>query len=124
MSAVLNNNPISSGNPSGASGMGTSNTGTWTIFLTRNADKCQRKLDKPLRILIRDALIRLCQDPERLGERLSQPLTNVLSHHITYKGKEFRIAYQLCPETETVAILLIGPHENFYRKLKNLLYAS
>jgi mRNA-degrading endonuclease RelE of RelBE toxin-antitoxin system len=97
---------------------------SWTIFLTRTADKCQKKLDKPLRLMIRDALLRLAQDPERLGERLSQPLTSVFSHHITYKGKEFRIAYQLSPETESVVVLLIGPHENFYRKLKNLLYAS
>ncbi|WP_373531384.1 type II toxin-antitoxin system RelE/ParE family toxin [Vampirovibrio sp.] len=96
----------------------------WTLYLTRTADKAQKNMDKPLRILIRDALLRLCQDPERLGERLSQPLTSVFSHHITYKGKEFRIAYQLSPETESVVILLIGPHENFYRKLKNLLYAS
>jgi mRNA-degrading endonuclease RelE of RelBE toxin-antitoxin system len=96
----------------------------WTLYLTRTADKAQKNMDKPLRILIRDALTRLCQDPERLGERLSQPLTSVFSHHITYKGKEFRIAYQLSPETESVVILLIGPHENFYRKLKNLLYAS
>lgn len=99
-------------------------TRQWSIFLTRTADKCQRNLDKPLRMMIRDALTRLCEDPERLGERLSQPLTGVLSHHITYKGKEFRIAYQLAPETESIVILLIGPHENFYRKLKNLLYAS
>ncbi|HEY9687068.1 MAG TPA: type II toxin-antitoxin system RelE/ParE family toxin [Coleofasciculaceae cyanobacterium] len=96
----------------------------WSVFLTRTADKSQRKLDKPLRILLRDALLDICQDPERQGERLSQPLTSVYSHHITYKGKEFRIAYQLVPETECVVVVLIGPHENFYRKLKNLLYAS
>lgn len=96
----------------------------WTLFLTRTADKGQRKLDKPLRSAIRDALLRLCSDPEHLGERLSQPLTSVFSHHLTYKGKEFRIAYQLSPETESVIVLLIGPHENFYRKLKNLLYGS
>lgn len=96
----------------------------WTVYLTRTADKSQRKLDKPLRLLIRDALDRLSQSPETLGERLSQPLTSVFSHHITYKGKEFRIAYQLAPESESIVILLIGPHENFYRKVKNLLYAS
>jgi mRNA-degrading endonuclease RelE of RelBE toxin-antitoxin system len=102
-------------------------TGTlpqWTLFLTRTADKGQRKLDKPLRIAIRDALLKLGQDPEHLGERLSQPLTSVFSYHITYKGLEFRIAYQLCLETESIVVLMIGPHENFYRKLKNLVYAS
>lgn len=117
MSAVLSNG---TGQPDGEM----SQTRQWTMFLSRAADKCQRKLDKPLRIAIRDALMRLCQDPERLGERLSQPLTSVFSHHLTYKGKEFRIAYQLSVETESIVVLLIGPHENFYRKLKNLLYAS
>lgn len=96
----------------------------WTLYLTRTADKSQRKLDKPLRIALRDALIRLCQDPENLGERLSQPLTSVFSHHVTYKGKEFRIAYQISLDTESIVVLLIGPHENFYKKLKNVLYAS
>ncbi len=97
---------------------------SWGIHLTRTADKNQRKLDKPLRILIRDALLRICQCPDRLGERLSQPLTAVYSHHVTYKGREFRIAYQIVPETESVVVLLIGPHENFYKRLKNLVYAS
>jgi mRNA-degrading endonuclease RelE of RelBE toxin-antitoxin system len=96
----------------------------WLIVLTRSADKAQRKLDKPLRIVLRDALVRLCSDPERLGERLSQPLTSVYSHHVKYQGKEFRIAYQINPETETIVVLLIGPHENFYRNVKNLLYGS
>ena len=95
-----------------------------SIFLTRTADKSQRKLDKPLRCLIRDALQRLEEDPEQLGERLSSPLTSVYSHHITYQGKEYRIAYQIFHDTETVMIILIGPHENFYRKLKQYLYAS
>ncbi len=117
MSAVLSNGLAS------ANG-GLTGIREWTLFLTRTADKGQRKLDKPLRIAIRDALVRLCTDPENLGERLSQPLTSVFSHHLTYKGKEFRIAYQLSPETESVVVLLIGPHENFYRKLKNLLYGS
>jgi mRNA-degrading endonuclease RelE of RelBE toxin-antitoxin system len=96
----------------------------WAVILTRTADKSQRKLDKPLRVILRDALMRLCNDPERLGERLSQPLTSVYSHHVKYQGKEFRIGYQINPETKTILILLIGPHENFYRSLKNLLYAS
>lgn len=117
--------PCASMNPSGGSSEASvAAPRQWTVFLSRTADKCQRKLDKPLRILLRDALMRLSIAPERLGERLSQPLTGVFSHHITYQGKEFRIAYQLCPETDTIMVLLIGPHENFYRKLRNLLYAS
>jgi len=98
--------------------------GSWTVCLTRTADKAQRKLDKPLRVLIRNALLRLSEDPIRQGERLSQPLSRLYTHHITYQGKEFRIAFELNPEAQVVTVVLIGPHENFYRKLKNLLYAS
>lgn len=94
------------------------------LFLTRTADKSQRKLDKPLRLKIRDALMRIVKDPENLGEQLTTPLSQVFSHHIKYKGKEFRIAYRIQDESQTVVILLIGPHENFYRKLKQLVYAS
>jgi mRNA-degrading endonuclease RelE of RelBE toxin-antitoxin system len=94
------------------------------VFLTRTADKAQKKLDKPLRLMIRDALGKISSEPECQGERLTTPLTSVYSHHITYQGKEYRIAYQISHETETVVILLIGPHENFYKKLKNLMYAS
>lgn len=92
--------------------------------LTRTADKSQRKLDTPLRLIVRDAILEICTDPLRLGERLSQPLTTIYSHHIKYKGREFRIAYEISEATEQVVVLLIGPHENFYKKLKNLMYAS
>lgn len=95
-----------------------------SVLLTRSADKAQKKLDKPLRRLICEALQRICNSPEKVGERLSQPLTSVYSHHMTYQGKEYRIAYQFFPERESIVILLIGPHENFYKRLKNLLYAS
>jgi mRNA-degrading endonuclease RelE of RelBE toxin-antitoxin system len=94
------------------------------LHLTRTADKAQRKLDKPLRELIRDALLRIAQAPLTLGESLSQPLTGFYTHHITYKGKEFRIAYHIDIDCAAVVVLLIGPHENFYKKLKNLVYAS
>lgn len=94
------------------------------LFLTRTADKSQRKLDKPLREKIKQALLDIVSQPTRKGERLSQPLTMVYSHHVTYQGKEFRIAYQYSAETDCVIVLLIASHENFYRRVKNLVYAS
>ena len=94
------------------------------LHLTRTADKAQRKLDKPLRVMIRDALLRIAKTPQALGEALSQPLTGLYTHHITYKGKEFRIAYQIDGDCSAVMVLMIGPHENFYKKLKNLVYAA
>lgn len=95
-----------------------------SLYLTRTADKGQRKLDKPLRERIRDALLQISQDPENLGERLTSPLQSLYSHHIRYQGREFRIAYQIHTESRSVMVVLIGHHENFYKRLKNLLYAA
>lgn len=94
---------------------------TYEVLLTKTADKCQKKLDKPLRIKVRDSILMIADDPENVGEKLSTPLTGVYSHHIKYKGKEFRVAYTIDEEDMVVVIHLIAAHENFYRKLKQVL---
>jgi mRNA-degrading endonuclease RelE of RelBE toxin-antitoxin system len=96
----------------------------YQVVLTHTADKAQRKLDKPLRQLVLQSLQRLSLEPERCGEQLSQPLSSLYSHHLKYKGLEFRIAYKILHDSASVIVLLIGPHENFYKKLKNLVYAA
>ena len=93
------------------------------ILLTHTADKSQRKLDKPLREKILIALRDIIQSPDEKGEKLTQPLTGVYSYHLKYKGNEFRIAYQYNVDSDCVIILLIGPHENFYKRVKNLIDA-
>jgi len=94
------------------------------LFLTKTADKAQKKLDKPLREKIKLALMEILTNPTQKGEKLSQPLTMVYSHHLKYQGLEFRIAYQYCRDADCVYVLLIAPHENFYKRVKNLVYAS
>jgi mRNA-degrading endonuclease RelE of RelBE toxin-antitoxin system len=91
------------------------------VFLTHTADKSQKKLDKPLRVKIKEALLTIAEDPENVGEKLTSPLTNIYSHHIKYTGKEFRIAYTIDLENLTVMIHLIAAHENFYKRLKIIL---
>jgi mRNA interferase RelE/StbE len=90
------------------------------MFLTRTAHRSQRKLDKPLREKIKTSLLCIAKSPEQAGEKLSMPLEGMYSHHVKYKGKEFRIAYTIQPDTQSIVIILIGAHENFYKKLKGL----
>lgn len=94
---------------------------SYEIVLTRTADKCQKKLDKPLRVKVRDSLLEIATDPENHGEKLCTPLTDVYSHHIKYKGKEFRVAYTIDEDEQIVVVHLIAAHENFYRKLRQVL---
>jgi mRNA-degrading endonuclease RelE of RelBE toxin-antitoxin system len=91
------------------------------VFLTNSADKSQKNLDKPLRLRIKDSLELISTDPENTGEKLVSPLSNVYSHHIKYKGREIRIAYGIDLEEKKIYIYLIAFHENFYKKLKQIL---
>lgn len=97
---------------------------SWQLQLTHTAMKAQRKLDRPLREKILHALTRIAALPLQVGEALRSPLLGTYSHHFTYHGKEFRIAYQVLVPQQTVIVLLIGPHENFYRQLKQVLTYS
>ncbi len=94
------------------------------IFLTNSANKSQKKLDKALRVKIKESIEQISKDPENSGEKLVSPLSNVYSRHIKYKGKEVRIAYGIDPEQNTIFIYLIAFHENFYKRLKNILDAG
>lgn len=94
----------------------------YEVLLTNTANKSQKNLDKPLRNRIFESLQQISENPEAAGEKLVSPLTNVYSHHIKYKGKEVRIAYTIELENLLVYIHLIAFHENFYKKLKTIIY--
>jgi len=91
------------------------------ILLTNVANKSQKNLDKPLRLKIKKSIEEISKDPENLGEKLVSPLSEVYSHHIKYKGREVRIAYGIDLKEKLIYIYLIAFHENFYKKLKNIL---
>jgi mRNA-degrading endonuclease RelE of RelBE toxin-antitoxin system len=101
--------------------MTTTTSSAYEVMLSRSAVKAQTKLDKPLRLLLKQALELLATNPKGLGEQLKQPLTMLRSHHVRYKGLEWRIAYQLNEDAHVIYVVLIGPHENFYRTLKQCL---
>jgi mRNA-degrading endonuclease RelE of RelBE toxin-antitoxin system len=95
----------------------------YQVMLANKAAASIKKLDKPLKLQLKQALERLAGDPITLGEQLRQPLGMLRSHHVRYKGLEWRIGYQVNEETHTIFVVLIGPHENFYRSLKHRLDA-
>jgi mRNA interferase RelE/StbE len=96
---------------------------SYRLLLTNTAEKSQKKLDKPLRLKLKEALAKLMHTPLQLGEALKQPLTGVYSHHITYQGVEWRIAYTINDSFKEVIVVHIGSHENFYKSLKRWLFA-
>jgi mRNA interferase RelE/StbE len=97
----------------------------YPLLLTRTANKGQKRLDTPLRKRIKQSLLHIASNPEHVGEKLSMPLTGIYSHHLKYQGREYRIAYLIQMNAtdesiESVVVLLIGGHENFYKRLKHV----
>ena len=82
-----------------------------TPLFKRQAKKIFKHHKKEL-----DDQISIIVDNPTIGERKHGDLVNVFVHKFKLKTNLFLLAYTFDPETRT--LIMIGPHENFYRDLK------
>jgi mRNA-degrading endonuclease RelE of RelBE toxin-antitoxin system len=93
----------------------TSKKTTWTVELTRQANRDLKRYrgvsyDRAIR-----SIGRLERDPT-LGEPLTGNLSGARSLHFTLPGSgQHRAAYFLITDNQTVLVFAIGSRENFYR---------
>ncbi|KPJ56194.1 hypothetical protein AMJ49_05485 [Parcubacteria bacterium DG_74_2] len=92
----------------------------YQILITPSAKKSAKKLPKLIREKIVIKSQKLKQNPY-LGEKLSSSLHFLYSFHLKVKNVEYRIAYTINTSQKLIIIHLVGPRENFYKKLKHLL---
>lgn len=83
------------------------------IIFLRQAHKFIRKADKPLRNKIQLEVLKIKKEP-RIGESLKQSLKGMLSHHFSFNGVQYQIAYQV---VNNIIVVCIATRENFYRDL-------
>lgn len=62
-----------------------------------------------------DAVADIVKDPD-LGEPKKGDLAGVYVYKFSCVGKQYLLAYEY--DSLTRLLLLVGPHENFYRKMK------
>ena len=89
----------------------------FSVSLEKSAQKDFRKLEKPLKNKVLDSLKTISGDPSS-GEPLKDGLSVYRSYHFSSQGKQYRIAYVVYSEPNAVVVIMIGPRENFYDKLK------
>lgn len=80
----------------------------YEIVILNSAAKQLRKLDKPIKNKIIDALEIISQNPF-MGERLKGELLELYSYHLKVIGVEYRIAYQI-KEQEVVVVVMQMEH--------------
>lgn len=92
----------------------------YTPVSVRNFDRIKKKLPPVLRDEVDKQVRAICQDPF-LGERKRRDLSGVFVHKFRLAGQFHLLAYWVDEPEETVTLLALGGHENFYRDLKRYL---
>jgi len=99
-------------------------TARHTVAFTSRAfpkfNKTKKKLPTTLRAEVDRQVALICENP-LAGEQKRSDLRGVFVHTFRLAGQLYLIAYLVDEPAETVTLLALGGHENFYRDLKRYL---
>lgn len=79
----------------------------------------KKKATKNIQLEIDEQVKKILENPE-IGELKKGDLRGIRVHKFKFKNQLYLISYEL--NGETLNLYVIGTHENFYDRLKNLLY--
>lgn len=85
------------------------------LELSPKAIKDLKKLNKPFQERTLNALLELEKEPHK-GHALEGSLKGARSLEFSLPGGEYRAAYYVILDDETVYVFMIGPHEGFYKE--------
>ena len=88
------------------------------IYQSRSFEKKVKKMSKPEKDSL-DREIRSIADDPSVGEEKKGDLREVFVHKFKLKTAQYLLAYRKVGED--LELLMIGPHENYYRDLKQYL---
>lgn len=79
----------------------------------------KKKANKNLQLEIDNQVKKIIENPE-IGELKKGDLKGIRVYKFTFKSQQYLVSYELVGEI--LNLYVIGTHENFYQRLKNLLY--
>lgn len=88
------------------------------IVQTLNFKRVYKRLYNNQKNIVDDEIRKVCEDPT-IGTEKKQDLSGVFVHKFIALDKQFLLAYTYDPQT--LKLILLGVHENFYRDLKKSL---
>ena len=87
------------------------------VYQTRTFEKALNKLDDPVRDLVDDQIDLIIDNPE-IGTLKKGDLSHIRVHKFKINDEQTLLGYNWNEGKVTLTLLLIGPHENFYRDIK------
>ena len=79
----------------------------------------KKKSHKNFQLEMDEQVKNILENPE-IGELKKGDLRGIRVHKFNFKSQLYLISYEVIGET--LNLYVIGTHENFYERLKNLLY--
>lgn len=94
-----------------------------------NIKDLKKLKEKPLQALIISIVYGNLASNPKLGNPKTGDLVGYLTWNFEYPPKvrknnrsDYRIGYKIDEETQTVHLMMVGPHENFYDKFKKRIH--
>jgi mRNA-degrading endonuclease RelE of RelBE toxin-antitoxin system len=88
------------------------------VIQSRLFEKRTKKLNGDQKLQLDDAIREVLQKPE-IGEKKKGDLRSVSVYKFHIDGKLFLMAYSC--DSEVLELIMLGPHENYYKNLKKYL---
>ncbi|MEI8174179.1 MAG: type II toxin-antitoxin system RelE/ParE family toxin [Deltaproteobacteria bacterium] len=88
------------------------------IYQSRSFEKKIKKMSKQEKNELDREIRRIAEDPN-IGEEKKGDLRGVSVHKLELKTKQYLLAYRIVDGD--LELVMIGPHENYYRDLKQYL---
>ncbi|MBN1447295.1 MAG: type II toxin-antitoxin system RelE/ParE family toxin [Bacteroidetes bacterium] len=75
-----------------------------------------KKLQKQQKLVLDDEIRKILRNPE-IGSQKKGDLRGVFIHKFKIRSTQYLLAYRLAGED--LELIMLGPHENYYRDLKS-----
>ena len=91
------------------------------IFQSRSFDRKIKKFSKSQKLQLDKEIKRIVEDPA-IGDEKKGDLRGVYVYKFKLKKVQYLLAYRIFDEN--LELVMIGPHQNYYRDLKKYIKSS
>jgi mRNA interferase RelE/StbE len=89
------------------------------IYQSKSFEKKVKKFNKKEKLDVDNEIKHIIQNPS-IGSEKKGDLKGVFVHKFNVQGQMYLLAYRFVNK-ECLELVMIGPHENYYRELKSYL---
>ncbi|OGR08042.1 MAG: addiction module toxin RelE [Deltaproteobacteria bacterium RIFOXYD12_FULL_50_9] len=89
------------------------------IYQSRSFEKKVKKFNEKEKYELDNEIKQIIQDPS-IGTEKKGDLRGILVHKFNLQNQMYLLAYRVIQE-ESLELVMLGPHENYYRDLKTFL---